>query len=219
MNKKQKATKPSLDVSTEMKSSKVIGKAEPKKPQVESTMVTRKPGKIDAKNQSTKEESKKDKKPKKGEADKRSTSPEKKHKKVGKGKDEEENDKGKKPPRAVSSYLYYTTEQIPLVKETQKLSHKEAFSQVAGAWGKLTEQQKQPYTDLANKDKARYEKQRKEFEVKGYYTLEDGSKSTDLDKPGDKRKPKDDKPTAGKKTQTRTQTQKQSKANKKDNSD
>ena len=47
-------------------------------------------------------------------------------------------------------------------------------------WGLLTDKDKEPYVELAEKDKKRYAKQQAEYEEKGYYTLPDGSKSTDL---------------------------------------
>ena len=43
----------------------------------------------------------------------------------------------------------------------------------------MSEEEKAPYTDRSNLSKARVDKQRKELKAKGYYTLEDGSKSTD----------------------------------------
>ena len=43
----------------------------------------------------------------------------------------------------------------------------------------LTPEQMKIYTDQAATDKARHEKQKQELAKKGYYTLPDGSKSTD----------------------------------------
>jgi hypothetical protein len=46
-------------------------------------------------------------------------------------------------------------------------------------WQEMTDAQKKPYADLRDKDLLRFQKQTKEFSAKGYFTLEDGSKSTD----------------------------------------
>lgn len=43
----------------------------------------------------------------------------------------------------------------------------------------MSEEQKAPYQKKHEIDKVRYEKQCKELEKKGYYTLSDGSKTTD----------------------------------------
>jgi urocanate hydratase len=53
------------------------------------------------------------------------------------------------------------------------------FMKIAGErWNLLTDKEKEPYNKLAEADKKRYEKQMKEWEDKGYYTLEDGTKSS-----------------------------------------
>lgn len=51
---------------------------------------------------------------------------------------------------------------------------------VKRAYSKLTEEQRQKYLDLAHKDRERYERQNKEFQTKGFFTLEDGRKSTEI---------------------------------------
>ena len=43
----------------------------------------------------------------------------------------------------------------------------------------MTEKQKSPYEKKAQKDKEREDKQARELHKLGYYTLEDGTKSTD----------------------------------------
>ena len=44
----------------------------------------------------------------------------------------------------------------------------------------MPDQLKEPFVKLSEQDKERYYRQKNEFESKGYFTLEDGSKSTDL---------------------------------------
>jgi hypothetical protein len=46
-------------------------------------------------------------------------------------------------------------------------------------WNLLTDTQKAPYVKMADLDKVRYEKQCAELEKKGYFILDDGTKSTD----------------------------------------
>ena len=43
----------------------------------------------------------------------------------------------------------------------------------------MSEDQKQPFNVLAESDKARYARQKQEFDSMGYFTLDDGTKSTE----------------------------------------
>lgn len=71
------------------------------------------------------------------------------------------------------------TEHTKELKEKEGLEHKEAFARAAKEWGSLSEKEKQKYNAMHEDDKKRYEKQKAEFDKKGYYTMEDGSRSTD----------------------------------------
>ncbi len=66
------------------------------------------------------------------------------------------------------------------------------MSKAGAQWKELTEEQKAPYEKLHLQDVKRYEKQLKEFEEHGYYTLADGTKSTEIHDTGKKRKSKAD---------------------------
>jgi len=46
-------------------------------------------------------------------------------------------------------------------------------------WGEMSETDKKPYVQMNEQDKMRQEKQQQNLEKKGYFILEDGSKSTD----------------------------------------
>ena len=46
-------------------------------------------------------------------------------------------------------------------------------------WAKMSEKEKEPYVKLSEKDKARFERQNAEREKKGFFMLDDNSKSTD----------------------------------------
>ena len=56
---------------------------------------------------------------------------------------------------------------------------KEASQIVQEAWKGYSDKQKQPYEKKAEQSRERYEKQVAELAKKGFYTLEDGTKSTD----------------------------------------
>lgn len=77
---------------------------------------------------------------------------------------------------------------VPKLKEQKNLKHTEAAKLCGDLWGKLSEAEKQPFIDLANKDKERYEKQLKELQTKGYFIMQDGTKSSDVPMTGKKRK-------------------------------
>ena len=46
-------------------------------------------------------------------------------------------------------------------------------------WAKMSEKEKEPYVKLSEKDKARFERQNAERAKKGFFMLDDNSKSTD----------------------------------------
>jgi len=67
-------------------------------------------------------------------------------------------------------------------------------------WHKLSEEEKEPYNKMHEEDIKRYEKELKELEEKGYFTLADGSRSVDIIQSSKKRKSqKDDKDKPSKK--------------------
>lgn len=53
---------------------------------------------------------------------------------------------------------------------------------LAESFEKITKKQDEAVTKFILKDKERYEKERFEYNKKGYYTLEDGTRSTELAK-------------------------------------
>jgi len=106
--------------------------------------------------------------------------------------------KGKKkkdptlPKGPSGSYIQFTTEQIPIIRKenmnsdgTAKIDPKTkepfkhtTFMAMAGQrWKDLNSNDKKKYELLAEKDKARYEKQKAEHDEKGYFTLANGTKS------------------------------------------
>ena len=94
--------------------------------------------------------------------------------------DTEEEVKELKPKRAVSAYIYFATEfNEKTRKEKPELKITEISVLAGKKWGQMSDAEKRPYLEKHEQDKARQEKQQQTFEKKGYFILEDGSKSTD----------------------------------------
>ena len=92
----------------------------------------------------------------------------------------EEESKELKPKRPVSAYIYFSTD----FSEKMRKSHPEMkiteVSVLAGKkWNELTEAEKKPYIQKNVQDKARQENQQAQLQKRGFFVLEDGSKSTD----------------------------------------
>lgn len=65
------------------------------------------------------------------------------------------------------------------------------ISKIVGKkWGEMSEKEKMPYDKLNEQDKVRQQKQKDEIAKKGYFMMEDGSKSTDAKNVPKKRKSK-----------------------------
>ena len=89
-------------------------------------------------------------------------------------------DKGPSPKKASTAYLYFNTAYVKKCRlENPGLSAGDAFKQAGVKWGTMSEKEKSPYEKQAQDDKIRHEKQVAEREKKGFFTLEDKSKSTD----------------------------------------
>lgn len=56
-------------------------------------------------------------------------------------------------------------------------------------WSSMSNDQKLPFTKLAEEDKERYRVQKQELDTLGYFTMDDGTKSTDsVNQNGSKKK-------------------------------
>jgi hypothetical protein len=102
-------------------------------------------------------------------------------KKVKKGsEDEEEQAKELQPKRANSAYIFFSNEhREELLKKNPDYPQKEIMSAAGKRWGEMDEAEKKKYNDMNAKDKLRQEKQLTDLKSRGYFVLEDGSKSTD----------------------------------------
>ena len=82
------------------------------------------------------------------------------------------------PKRPPSAWLYFNTDTVKELVESG-VARTDAFRQAGARWASMSAEEKRPYEDKAGAAKAVAEKQTAELKKKGYYTLEDGSKSTD----------------------------------------
>lgn len=88
---------------------------------------------------------------------------------------EEERPEGPKPKRGRSAYIFFSNEKRPEVNEKfPDLKAKEVMSKLGEMWSSCSEEDKEPYNDLAKKDKERYERQMGEYEDGGVFYDEDG---------------------------------------------
>ena len=71
------------------------------------------------------------------------------------------------PKRAISAFFFYQmTRRQGLKKEQPNLSHTEIVSAMSAEWRNFTDADKVPYAKMAEKDKARAEIERKQYEKK-----------------------------------------------------
>jgi hypothetical protein len=98
-----------------------------------------------------------------------------------------------KPSRALSAYIYYSNEWVPKIKKDEGLDHRAAMSRAGELWNTMKDEDKKKYNDLHDKDVKRHEKQVKELKEKGYFILDDGTKSTDHQVSGKKKASKSEK--------------------------
>ena len=66
-------------------------------------------------------------------------------------------------------------------KFVEEGKRKEAFKLASDMWKLMNEEAKAPYEKMSQDDKAREAKQKAELAKKGFYTLSNGTKSTDPD--------------------------------------
>jgi len=82
------------------------------------------------------------------------------------------------PKRASTPWIFFNTEVAAKFRAEGK--RKEAFTLSSEAWSASTEEQKAPYVKMAEEDQKRVTRQTEELKRLGYYKLDDGSKSTDI---------------------------------------
>lgn len=84
------------------------------------------------------------------------------------------------PKKLTSSFLQYRIKQHSLIREQNNSNNTPYISKVIGEqWVKLEAEERAPFEKLSAEDKLRRECQLGELHQLGFYTLKDGSKSTD----------------------------------------
>ena len=83
------------------------------------------------------------------------------------------------PKKPLSSYLFYTKENVNRLKEEKGCTHPEAMKFCGDNWVRLDDEGKKKYHELHDKDVIRYEKQVKDLDRNGFFMMDDGSKSSD----------------------------------------
>ena len=83
------------------------------------------------------------------------------------------------PKKPLSAYLFYTTENVNSLKEKEGCTHPEAMKKCGELWNKLTPDGKKVYEEKHDGDVVRYKQQVEDLDKKGYFIMDDGSKSSD----------------------------------------
>lgn len=110
-----------------------------------------------------------------------------------KAEKKKDDDNTMKPSRPLSAYIYFSTEWVPKIKKDEGLDHRAAMSRAGEIWNTMKDDEKKKFNDLHDKDVKRQEKQLKELKDKGYFILDDGTKSTDHQVSGKKKASKSEK--------------------------
>jgi upstream-binding transcription factor len=67
------------------------------------------------------------------------------------------------PKRAKNAYIFFCQENRQKVMEEKKLNNSEIMTVMGEMWKKMTDKKKKPYVDMAEKDKARYVEEMKNY--------------------------------------------------------
>ena len=82
------------------------------------------------------------------------------------------------PKKPLAAWLLFNAKKLPELKEAG-LPPKDAMRESAETWRAMSEAEKAPFEEAAKADKKRYDREKDELEQKGFFTLADGSRSTD----------------------------------------
>jgi hypothetical protein len=83
------------------------------------------------------------------------------------------------PKKPLSAYLFYTTANVNSLKEKEGCTHPEAMKKCGELWNKLTPDEKKKYEEKHDKDVVRYKGQVHDLDKKGFFVMDDGSKSSE----------------------------------------
>ena len=97
------------------------------------------------------------------------------------------------PKKVCHPYLFFvklkSADAMKQMPEDGKKGASGITKHLSGLWAKMTEQEKQPYVDMQTHDRVRRDRQLKEVETQGWFTLENGTKSNEQGKAGGARGP------------------------------
>ena len=98
------------------------------------------------------------------------------------------------PKRPLSAYLFFTSANLEDVKARENIAtHTDAMRRCGALWSGMTDEEKLKYEQQHQQDAKRQEKQLADLNKHGFFTMEDGSKSTDhVPKLKKKKKAEDD---------------------------
>ena len=89
-------------------------------------------------------------------------------------------DLGPEPKKPRTTFNYFNADFVKLARlKDPTLKSTDAFKIAAQTWSQLSEIEKAPYVEMYAADKLRYEKQLSERQEKGYFTMQDHSRSID----------------------------------------
>lgn len=84
-----------------------------------------------------------------------------------------------KPKKACASYVFFATAHSAMLRKEKNYSVVEAMKGAGAAWNSLDEAGKKQYVEMAAKDALRFKRQIEEVKEKGFFVLDDGTKSCD----------------------------------------
>ena len=84
-----------------------------------------------------------------------------------------------KPKKACAPYVFFATVHSAMLRKEKNYSVVEAMKGAGVAWNALDEAGKKQYVEMAAKDALRFKRQIEEVKEKGFFVLDDGSKSCD----------------------------------------
>jgi hypothetical protein len=88
------------------------------------------------------------------------------------------------PKKPMTGFLFFSNEKREtIMAENPQMKMTEISKYLGQAWQLLTDDQKEPYHQMATMDKIRHEKEMKEFTEKGFYINSKGENSKDIFKP------------------------------------
>ena len=83
------------------------------------------------------------------------------------------------PKQPISGYKFFAMDSVQKIMDRKGFNHAEASKICSKMWDDVSSKGKAKYHEMHDKDVQRYQKQLLELQTYGYFTLENGTKSTD----------------------------------------